>query len=453
MPRVVALKTIRIRAAAVNQASALDALRQDAHLMTQVDHPNIVRVHTWLTDRDRHYLVMQYIPGGSLADLVKNRGPVDWQRAARYMADVGEGLLHVHAQGIVHRDVKPANILWDSRRDEALLTDFGIASRLSARANIAGSIPYMAPEALDSQIAPALDVYSVAATFFHLATGSAPFPDVTVASLKEQARRGLPDPDPRCAGLPEPLEHLIRDGLTADPRQRPNLNDFITRLRGSLNQLLADSLAMSCKSQHSIPSTEMTPGAGSNPPSGPTTVPLPVPPAPVDLRLVVSRQVGPQLFVPVATTHPQPSSVRLTRDMKKVPPSPDQVRLRTGDRVRVEVVASEEGYLTVLNVGPTGNLNLLYPECELPGAGSRVLANRPLHIIDVEMTPPAGGERLFAVWSQDPLRLEHLAGLVDEGAVSGPYRATRDMKRVQESFNRLQPAGRHTVVIELEHVS
>ena len=79
----------------------------------------------------------------------------------------------------------------------------------------------MAPEAFDGQVSPSLDVYSLAATFFHLVTGSAPFPGVAVAGLKEQIRRGLPDPDPRCEGLPEPLERIIRAGLAADPDGGP----------------------------------------------------------------------------------------------------------------------------------------------------------------------------------------------------------------------------------------
>ena len=124
LPRVVAAKTLKVGAARNGQARALEALRQDAHLLTQVEHPNVVRVYAWLTVRDQHYLVMQYVSGGSLADLLKSEGPLDWQRAARYVADVGEGLLEVHARGIVHRDVKPANILWDPRRDEAAADRF-----------------------------------------------------------------------------------------------------------------------------------------------------------------------------------------------------------------------------------------------------------------------------------------------------------------------------------------
>ena len=461
LPRVVAAKTLKLGVTRNGHAKALEALRQDAHLMTQVEHPNVVRVYAWLTVHDHHYLVMQYVSGGSLSDLVKSEGPLDWQRAARYTADVGEGLLKVHERGIVHRDVKPSNILWDSKRDEALLTDFGVAARLTDPANIAGSIPYMAPEALDGRVSPSLDVYSLAATFFHLVTGSAPFPGVKLAGLQDQIRRGLPDPDPRCTDLPEPLERIIRAGLAADVELRPSLKDFVSRLRGTLNQLIVDSFTMSHRPASSLPSTELPPGAGSKPPSGPTTIPEPPKPAPIDLRLIVSRQVGPHHFVPVATTHPHSPPGRLTRDMKKVPPSPDQVRLHTGDRVRIEVSASRPGFLTVFNVGPTGNLNLLYPDGG-PQQASQPLPiepNRPLHIVDVEMTPPAGRERLFAVWTRQPLalRLDQLHSLVErkngDSRASRPYVATRDMKRVQQSVQRLRPEDWHALVLELDHVS
>ena len=275
LPRVVAAKTLKVGAARNGQARALEALRQDAHLLTQVEHPNVVRVYAWLTVHDHHYLVMQYVSGGSLADLLKSEGPLDWQRAARYVADVGEGLLEVHARGIVHRDVKPANILWDPRRDEALLTDFGVAARLADPATIAGSIPYMAPEAFDGRVSPSLDVYSLAATFFHLVTGSAPFPSSRIADLKEEIGRGLPDPDPRCVGLPEPLERIIRAGLAAEPGRRPTLKEFVATLRGTLNQLLADTFTMSRPIRIAVPSTELRPGAGSKPPGEPPTEPEP----------------------------------------------------------------------------------------------------------------------------------------------------------------------------------
>jgi hypothetical protein len=330
------------------------------------------------------------------------------------------------ARGIVHRDVKPANILLNPARDEAVLTDFSVGSRLADPRTVAGSTPYMAPEAFDGQVSGALDVYSVAATLFHLVTGSPPFPGPKILDFKSQAERGLPDPDPRCRTAPAPLERVIRTGLTPDPGRRPSLRDFVAALRGSLNQLLADALLL--------------------PPTGTPTM------APVELRLQVSRGIDGGRYEPVVATHG--SRDGLTRDMKRVPAAPEQVRVRTGDRVRIEVISSRAGYLTVFNVGPAGHLNLLYPDDQASRPPAPVEAGRPLEILDVELTPPAGRERLFAVWSRQPLAMAHLPGLVDpEAAVSAPYRATRDLKRVQSSMDTLTTGDRHAAVVELEHVA
>ena len=147
--------------------------------------------------------------------------------------------------------------------------------------------------------------------------------------------------------------------------------------------------------------------------------------------------------------------------MKKIPPSPDQVRLHTGDRVRIEVSTSRPGFLTVFNVGPTGSLNLLYPDCENQPASPPppIEPNRPLHIVDVELTLPAGPERLFAVWTRQPLslRLDQLHSLVkrknEDSPASRPYVATRDMKRVQQSVQQLRAKDWQAVVLELDHES
>ena len=101
LPRVVVVKTLKVRRARSEQDRALEALRQDAHLMTQVEHPNVVRVHSWLTVHDQHYLVMQYVSGGSLSDLLKNDGPLDWHRAARYMAEWARGFLRSTAGALL----------------------------------------------------------------------------------------------------------------------------------------------------------------------------------------------------------------------------------------------------------------------------------------------------------------------------------------------------------------
>jgi serine/threonine protein kinase len=449
--RFVALKTLKSRQDAGRRDRALEILRHEARVLATVRHPNIVPVHGWERAGDAHYLVLHYVPGGSLADQLRQAGPLGWQEAARCIADVGEGLVEVHRLGILHRDIKPANILWDSERDEALLADFGISARLAEVAVGAGTPPYMAPEAWAGRLTAATDVYSLAATLFHLTTGHRPFPG-PAADYLDQIARGLPVPDPRCRALPEPLEQILRDGLAAEPDRRPILKVFVATLRGALNQLLADTLTMAQATTVAPATTGPMPGPSAPPPAVDT---VPTPPAPAALRLVVSRQVGPGWFEAVAIAHPRPAVA--TRDMRRVPPSPGQARVRTYERVRVEAFADRDGYVTVFNIGPTGQLNLLHPADPAELAAPRpIAANRPVQVADVEMIPPAGRERLVAVWTGRPLplRLEQLSSLVEDGdrPASRPYRATRDMKRVRQSLEDLDRQDRQAVVLELDHV-
>src|SRR5262249_38509259 len=246
-------------------------------------------------------------------------------------------------------------------------------------------------------------------------------------SLIGQIHQGLPEPDPRCEGLPQSLERLMRDGLAADPERRPELARFLDGVRAALNQSLADTL----------PRVGVAAGA-----------------APVQLPLRISRQVGPDVYRPVATRGARPDA--LARNMKRVPPPPEQVPLRTGDRVRIEVLADRTGYVTVFNVGPTGDLNLLFPDAPPSAdAAPTIWANQPLRVLDVELQPPAGRERLFAVWSSRPLTLplEQLHGAVERGEVpvSGAYRATRSMVRVKQAVAALRAAEWHAAVLEVAH--
>jgi serine/threonine protein kinase len=424
--RQVALKMILPGGPSAEADRRLDRLRAEARLLAAVHHPNVVPVLAWQEGRDDSgarlaALVMPYVAGGSLADRVHREGPLPWETAVRYMADVAEGLRAVHASGLVHRDIKPANILWDADADEARLTDFGLAARLTEAGGRAGTPFYMAPEAIEGHSGQPQDVYSLAASLFWLVTGWVPFPSADLSRMVEQVRRGLPEPDPRCVDLPRPVERLIRAGLTAEPEGRPSLDDFAARLRGALNHLLADSLPLSAYRPR--------------------------------VRLSVSRKLGGQTFVPLATS--APGSERLVRDMRRVPREPDRVDVRTGERVRLEVEADQPGYVTVFNVGPTGNLNLLYPDN--PAAPAGVAPGRPLRVLDVELTPPAGTERVFALWSREPLplRLEELASLATGGGLPAatPNRATRDMKRLQESVRDLPAEALEAVVVELNHIS
>jgi serine/threonine protein kinase len=426
LARYVALKTVRPPDPPDLAARWLEQLRGEARVLASVRHRNVVQVYAWReAPAGEHYLVLQYVPGGSLADRVRQEGPLPWATAARYIADVADGLLAVHARGVVHRDVKPANILWNPETDEALLTDFGIAARMSDRGEVGGTPSYMPPEAFDGVVGPSQDVYGLAASLFWLVTGSVPFPGRTPDEILSRVRRGLPAPDPRCVDLPAALEGLIRDGLAGERSRRPGLREFASALRTSLNQLLADSLLLAQDA---------------------AARPL------VQVRLTVSRQVDRHTFVATGTNRPAPE--RFLRDMRVVPREPERVDLRTGDVLRIEAEADRAGFLTVFNVGPTGNLNALLPAEPARGPAAAE-PGRPVPVLDVELTPPAGRERLFALWTREALGLnrEELRRLAEEGelAVSEPYRATRDMARIQELVGRLGPSDWQAVVLEVDH--
>lgn len=421
--RQVALKFVRIRLS--RRFDAVEALHREARMLASLHHPNIVPVYTWKEPSNPETppcLVLRFISGGSLESVVKRDGPLPWHVATRYVADIADGLLALHGRDIVHRDVKPANMLLDPVTDEALLTDLGVAVRLSDPATVGGTLPYMAPEAFDGVISPALDVYGLAASLFWLVTGQRVFDADDRIALIGAIASGLPGVDPRFAGLPRPVEELIRAGLTPDHAARPALSEFAALLRGNLNLLLADRLGE-------------TPGAK---PSG-------------GLRLLVSLREPDGTVRPVASSVPPPETI--FRDMRRVPAEPQRVTLQTGDRVRIEVVSDRPGYVVVFNIGPTGRLNLLHP-ASLHAPQQPLRAGQTLPIVEVEMTPPAGRERLVAVWTSTPLplRLDELRSLdpTQPPAVSPQYLATRDMARVGESLTRV--AGeRQTVVLELDH--
>jgi hypothetical protein len=161
---------------------------------------------------------------------------------------------------------------------------------------------------------------------------------------------------------------------------------------------------------------------------------------PPDLRLRVYRLAAPGSYVLVGSTHPMPTALR---DLKRVPDDPDRVALRTGDRARIDAVCDREGFLTVFNVGPAGTFNLLYPD-DLANS-ERHSGRSPLRVVNVQLTPPAGRERLYAVWSRVPLSREHLSDLGRPGV------AVRDVTRVQETLDELHPDDWHAVLLVLDH--
>src|SRR5262249_35264402 len=144
-------------------------------------HPHIVAVYDAGKDADRYYIASAFIEGKPLSDSIPEKG-TDFERAARLARELAEALAYAHEQGIVHRDVKPQNIMIDGQ-DRALLTDFGIAarlddSRITQEGARMGTAAYMAPEQAAGQkgeAQPAFDQYSAGVVLFELLTGETPY--------------------------------------------------------------------------------------------------------------------------------------------------------------------------------------------------------------------------------------------------------------------------------------
>jgi serine/threonine protein kinase len=189
MRRRVAIKVLPT--AKAEDESSLQRFYREARAVAAVDHPNIVRAYDIDQDENLHFLVMEYVDGTNLQELVKKFGPLDVLRTCHYVYGASVGLQHAHEMGLVHRDVKPGNILID-RAGVVKILDMGLArffhddeDALTKKydENVLGTADYLAPEqALDSHTVDIrADIYSLGATFYYLLTGSAPFPEGSVA--------------------------------------------------------------------------------------------------------------------------------------------------------------------------------------------------------------------------------------------------------------------------------
>src|SRR5262249_4869139 len=148
----------------------------------------------------------------------------------RYMHDVAAGLTDLHSRGIQHRDVKPGNFLWDPVTDRALLSDYGLADHVGQCPT--GLTPgFAAPEVVAGQPDFASDVFALAASLYFLLTRRLPFVGATESEIVRQTMAGLPRPDPWLAGVPRPVEELVRSGLQAEVAGRPCLDEFGEELR------------------------------------------------------------------------------------------------------------------------------------------------------------------------------------------------------------------------------
>jgi len=272
LERRVAIKRISTgTGAGEDHATAVNRLIREARSAAQIHHPHVVTVHDVVVEDGQTYVVMEYVPAPNLAQLVRRDGRLSPVRAANIGAQIAEALQAAHRLGIVHRDVKPPNILV-SADDSAKLADFGVAqaagdASLTRTGNLIGSVAFMAPEvARGGPATAATDVYSLGSTLYAVIEGRPPFaregePADSIAMLSRLISQ--PAPFARSAGLMSPI---IATMLHSDPAMRPSAE----AVKGQLTQLSGRSAGPA----HAV---SLSAQAGSAPTGNQTPPPFPSP--------------------------------------------------------------------------------------------------------------------------------------------------------------------------------
>lgn len=222
---------------------ALIRFKREARSVAQLNHPNIVQVTDYGEENDLPYLVMPYLPGGTLKDLIAGQGRLRWQQAISLMIPLAQALGYAHDHHVVHRDIKPSNILL-TETGQPMISDFGIAKILDNESvagltdsNVSiGTPEYMAPEqVMSNRIDHRVDIYALGVVFYEMVTGRRPFEaDTPQAVMVKQTRDPLPRPTLFARELPPSIEQFIFKIMEKDPGNRfQNMSEVLTVL-GSL---------------------------------------------------------------------------------------------------------------------------------------------------------------------------------------------------------------------------
>jgi tRNA A-37 threonylcarbamoyl transferase component Bud32 len=226
LERYVAIKVIRTEVSGVDEAGFLARFRREARALAQLDHPYILKVLDYGEQDGLPYLVMPFEPGGTLKE--KMGRPMPYQEAAALLAPVARALEYAHRLNIIHRDVKPANVLI-SHAGSPLLSDFGIAkilesgeaTQLTATGVGIGTPDYMAPEQWLGNASPQTDIYSLGVVFYEMVTGRRPFTaDTPAAVLLKHLQDPLPRPRTWITDLPESVELILFKALAKNAEDR-----------------------------------------------------------------------------------------------------------------------------------------------------------------------------------------------------------------------------------------
>jgi serine/threonine-protein kinase len=245
-------------------------LLREPRLLASLNHPNIVTVITAEKQDNVFFIVMEYVPGETLETTIVTRGALDLGTALDYTCQIANAVEHAHRQGVIHRDLRPANVFVN---EHGLLKvgDFGTSRFLEIAAHgttVIGSPPYMAPEQFEGRAVFASDLYSLGITMYQMLTGDLPYQTPAPADL-ERLRRGqlVEPPRRRNPAIPPVIDEIVMRALEASvPARYQRAEDLVADLLQARRDLVRRAPAAS--SQAARPASAGAPGA-PRPASGP----------------------------------------------------------------------------------------------------------------------------------------------------------------------------------------
>lgn len=245
--------------------------RQEAVTVANLNHQHIITIHAVRQFEDLQYFVMQFVEGCSLETIITQADPLPIPAVRAMLYHVGSALAHAHAQGVIHRDIKPGNILVD-RTGQALVTDFGIAKVMESPSNtqtgmVVGTPAYMSPEQCQSgQITWRSDQYALGIVGYEMVAGAAPFDGTTLSVIHSQVHDPVPHLLEQRADCPAELALAIHRMLAKDPDERFTTLAEALQALGAMPLLPGDTtfqqiawLVGTHRSQASVPTTPVSP--------------------------------------------------------------------------------------------------------------------------------------------------------------------------------------------------
>ncbi|MDH5805462.1 MAG: serine/threonine protein kinase, partial [Gemmatimonadota bacterium] len=241
LDRLVAIKVLPPE---TGDSENIERFRREARTAGRLTHPNIVPLYTFGEGEGILYFVMGYVRGEPLSDRLRRKGALPHEEVQRIVGEIASALKYAHEQGVVHRDIKPDNILMEDDTGRPMLTDFGVARSLTSGTTLTevgaaiGTPHYMSPEqaAGESHLDGRSDLYSLGVVAYEMLAGRKPFDGKTVREILVQQMTGQPQPlQTMAAEAPAPLVHLVEQCLVKDPELRVQNAEVLTTWLGQSN--------------------------------------------------------------------------------------------------------------------------------------------------------------------------------------------------------------------------